>query len=108
MSRILVVDDVEALAGQYAYDLRRIAGHEVATVTTGPAALEHLQREETDCVILDLELAGSDGFDVLRALRHRGDEIGLQACGGGVVALEGAIKLLLLGARGLGVDASGK
>ena len=74
MSRILVVDDVAALAGQYAYDLRRIAGHEVATVTTGPAALEHLQREATDCVILDLELAGSDGFDVLRALRHRGDD----------------------------------
>ena len=74
MSRILVVDDVAALAGQYAYDLRRIGGHEVATATSGPAALEHLQRDETDCVILDLELAGSDGFDVLRALRHRGDE----------------------------------
>ena len=74
MSRILVVDDVPALAGQYAYDLRRIGAHEVATVASGAAALKHLEAGDTDCVILDLEMPGMDGFAVLRALRHRGDE----------------------------------
>ena len=35
MSRILVVDDVAALAEQYAYDLKRIGAHEVATAAGG-------------------------------------------------------------------------
>src|SRR5512134_1195825 len=74
MSRILVVDDVAALAGQYAYDLKRIGGHDVVTATSGAAALEHLHAGGTDCVILDLEMPGVDGFEVLRVLRHRGDE----------------------------------
>ena len=74
MSRILVVDDVATLAEQYAYDLKRIGAHEVATVTGGSAALKHLEAGDTDCVILDLEMPGMDGFAVLRALRSKGDE----------------------------------
>lgn len=74
MSRILIVDDVAALAGQYAYDLRRIGVHEVATVVSGATALKHLESGTTDCIILDLEMPGMDGFEVLRALRHRGDD----------------------------------
>ncbi|MGQ0647670.1 MAG: sigma-54-dependent transcriptional regulator [Gemmatimonadaceae bacterium] len=74
MARILVVDDIAPLAEQYAYDLRRIGAHEVATATNGAAALEHLAVGEIDCVILDLEMPGMDGFEVLRTLKHRGDE----------------------------------
>jgi len=74
MSRILVVDDVAALAGQYAYDLKRIAAHEVATASGGAAALKLLEAGGTDCVILDLEMPEMDGFAVLRALKHRGDD----------------------------------
>jgi two-component system nitrogen regulation response regulator NtrX len=73
MSRILVVDDVAALAGQYAYDLKRIGAHEVVTATNGGAALTLLEAGGIDCVILDLEMPGMDGFEVIRALRHRGD-----------------------------------
>jgi DNA-binding NtrC family response regulator len=74
MSRILVVDDVTALAEQYAYDLRRIAAHEVVTAGTGAAALKLLESGGMDCIILDLEMPGMDGFAVLRALKHRGDD----------------------------------
>ena len=74
MSRILVVDDVAALAEQYAYDLKRIAAHEVTTAANGAAALKLLESGGTDCVILDLEMPGMDGFAVLRALKHRGDD----------------------------------
>jgi DNA-binding NtrC family response regulator len=74
MSRILVVDDVAAMAEQYAYDLERIGAHEVVTATNGAAALTLLEAGGTDCVILDLEMPGMDGFEVLRTLRHRGDE----------------------------------
>jgi two-component system, NtrC family, nitrogen regulation response regulator NtrX len=74
MSTILVVDDVAALAEQYAYDLKRIGGHDVSVVTTGALAVERLAAEPLDCAILDLEMPGMDGFEVLRALRHRGVE----------------------------------
>jgi DNA-binding NtrC family response regulator len=74
MSRILLVDDVTQLADQYGYDLRRIGGHETMVAGNGPAALEMIEREAVDCVILDLEMPGMDGFEVLRILQHRGVE----------------------------------
>lgn len=75
MISVLVVDDNVALAEQYAYDLKRIAGHEVCIASGGDEALELLAREPVDCIILDLEMPGTDGFAVLRALRERGLEI---------------------------------
>ncbi|MEZ4455210.1 MAG: sigma-54 dependent transcriptional regulator [Gemmatimonadales bacterium] len=72
MNRILVVDDVAPMAAQYAYDLRRIGGFEVATATNGAAALAALEGGDVDCAILDLEMPGIDGFEVLRELAHQG------------------------------------
>jgi len=72
MTTILIVDDVPAMAEQYAYDLRRLSGHETLVAPGGDAALETLAREAVDCVILDLEMPGKDGFAVLRAMRERG------------------------------------
>jgi two-component system nitrogen regulation response regulator NtrX len=75
MTLVLVVDDVPALGEQYAYDLRRLAGYEVQVVTDGRQALERLGGEAVDCVVLDLEMPGMDGFEVLRALERRGSEV---------------------------------
>ncbi len=75
MTLILIVDDAPALAGQYAYDLRRLGGFETLTAGDGAAALEILTAEPVDCVILDLELPGMDGFEVLRALGRRGARV---------------------------------
>jgi two-component system nitrogen regulation response regulator NtrX len=75
MSRILIVDDVPAMAEQYAYDLRRIGGHEVEVAAGGEAALGRLGTTSFDCVVLDLEMPGLDGFGVLKALAHRGSEV---------------------------------
>jgi len=72
---VLVVDDVRTLADQYAYDLRRIGGHDARVATSGQAALETLAREPVDCVILDLEMPGMDGFEVLRRMKKDGLEI---------------------------------
>ncbi len=75
MSRVLVVDDVPALADQYAYDLRRLGGYETAVAHDGREALDLLSQEPADCVILDLEMPGTDGFEVLRALERRGSDV---------------------------------
>jgi two-component system nitrogen regulation response regulator NtrX len=72
VSAILVVDDVPAMAEQYAYDLKRVGGYDALVAHTGRAALDLLEREVVDCVILDLEMPGMDGFDVLRTMERRG------------------------------------
>src|SRR5262245_39132127 len=74
MTTVLIVDDVRAMAEQYAYDLRRISGFDTIVSFDGDDALASLARESIDCVILDLEMPGRDGFDVLRAMRERGIE----------------------------------
>jgi two-component system, NtrC family, nitrogen regulation response regulator NtrX len=73
--RILVVDDVAAMAEQYTYDLRRLGGYRTRTAANGREALAVLAEEEVDCIILDLEMPGMDGFDVLRTMRERGIEV---------------------------------
>jgi DNA-binding NtrC family response regulator len=75
MTLVLVVDDVAPLAEQYAYDLRRTGGYEVLVAPTGEKALEILGSAPVDCVVLDLEMPGMDGFEVLRALERKGSQV---------------------------------
>ncbi len=72
MSVVLIVDDIAAMREQYAYDLARLGGHETLTAASGAEALQILERESVDCVILDLEMPGVDGFEVLKTLEARG------------------------------------
>src|SRR5688572_25791347 len=71
-TQVLVVDDVAAMAEQYAYDLKRVGGYQTLVAAGGDQALDVLAREPIDCVVLDLEMPGTDGFEVLRRLRQRG------------------------------------
>ena len=71
-TQVLVVDDVPAMAEQYAYDLKRLGHYRTTVAATGDLALEVLAREPIDCVVLDLEMPGTDGFEVLRRLQQRG------------------------------------
>ena len=57
---------------QYAYDLKRLRGYETLVAASGRAALDCLATEPVDCVILDLEMPGMDGFEVLRAVERLG------------------------------------
>ncbi|HVQ46631.1 MAG TPA: sigma-54 dependent transcriptional regulator [Gemmatimonadales bacterium] len=75
MTLILVVDDIPALTEQYAYDLKRLGGYEVVTAIEGGKALELLRSAAVDCMILDLEMPGMDGFEVLRRLEQQGSEV---------------------------------
>ena len=72
MTLVLIVDDVPAMAEQYAYDLKRLRGYETLIAQSGRTALESLTRDSVDCVILDLEMPGMDGFEVLRAVERLG------------------------------------
>jgi len=69
---VLVVDDVPAMAEHYAYDLKRLGNYHPIVAASGEDALDLLVREPIDCVVLDLEMPGIDGFEVLRRLQQRG------------------------------------
>ncbi len=66
--RILVVEDEPDIAALVAYQLTR-EGFRVETVGTGKAALEAVNREIPDLVVLDRMLPGVSGDEVLRELR---------------------------------------
>jgi DNA-binding NtrC family response regulator len=69
---VLIVDDAQPLAEQYAYDVKRLGGYDTLTAPDGRVALDVLARDPVDCVLLDLEMPGMDGFEVLRQLERRG------------------------------------
>ncbi|MDV7222426.1 response regulator transcription factor [Streptomyces prunicolor] len=68
--RVLLVEDDEPVAESLRRGLIRY-GFEVDWVTTGAAALAH--SAPYDVVLLDLGLPDTDGLDVCKALRARGD-----------------------------------
>ncbi|HZF08575.1 MAG TPA: sigma-54 dependent transcriptional regulator [Thermoanaerobaculia bacterium] len=67
---ILIVDDEEVLQDVLTSLLRR-EGHATLSAYTGEEALEILDREEVDLVLLDLMLPGLSGQQVLRRIRQR-------------------------------------
>jgi two-component system, OmpR family, KDP operon response regulator KdpE len=67
--RILIVDDEPSILATMA-PLLRARGYEVATATTGHAALEAVDRQPPQLVILDLGLPDLDGIEVCRRLRE--------------------------------------
>jgi len=72
--KILVVDDdilvLEALEG-----LLKFSGYEVRIATRGQEALEILEKEHFDLLILDVVMPKMTGFDVCREVRKRDDEM---------------------------------
>ncbi|MEX1257530.1 MAG: response regulator transcription factor [Gemmatimonadota bacterium] len=67
---ILVVDDEPDISALVAYHLAR-ESYRVRTVSDGQEALEAVERERPDLIVLDLMLPGMPGLDVLRELRRR-------------------------------------
>ncbi|WP_094762872.1 response regulator transcription factor [Dethiosulfatibacter aminovorans] len=66
--RILIVDDEENILELLKYNLEK-NGFEVVPEDNGEDALEEMEREDFDLVILDLMLPGIDGLEVLKTIR---------------------------------------
>ena len=76
--RLLIVDDdaVDRLAVRRAISRSALAGAEISEASSASEALEILAQSSgnaVDCVLLDYNLAGDTGLDVLHALRERDD-----------------------------------
>jgi DNA-binding response OmpR family regulator len=67
MARVLIVDDEEVARISLA-EILRLDGYSIQAVGSGQAAVETLQKEPFDVLILDLKMPGMSGIDVLRTV----------------------------------------
>ena len=95
---IAVVDD-EASVRVALQRLIRAAGLDVKTFASGTEVLEFMQTRQPDCIVLDLHMPDTNGFEVQAKLTvarnrvpvivitgHDTPETGARALGGGAVA----------------------
>jgi two-component system sensor histidine kinase ChiS len=72
--RILIVDD-DVLVLEALQELLTSSEHEVRVATRGQEALEILDEEHFDLLILDVVMPKMTGFDLAREVRKRDDEM---------------------------------
>ena len=94
---ILVVDDDTIILSSLS-EFLRVEGYEVDTAGDTAAALQKLQRGSFHLVISDVNLPGSDGFELLRSIRQRhGEVVTILITGYGTI--ESAVDAIKLGAH---------
>jgi DNA-binding NtrC family response regulator len=68
--KIMLVDDEERFLETTKKLLER-KGYQVATALSGSEALDQLQKENIQVVILDVKMPGMDGMATLKAIKNR-------------------------------------
>ncbi len=76
MSGVLVVDDEPGMVDLLKWFLAS-KGHTVSTAADGPEALQKVQDERPDAVLLDINLPRMNGLEVLRRIRESDPEVGV-------------------------------
>ncbi len=72
--KILVVDDEESIHLLYREELEE-EGYEVISAMTGEEGLKLFQEEKPDLVILDINMPGMDGIEVLRQMKQMSPDV---------------------------------
>ena len=72
--RVLVVDDEHLIRWSLEHNLRK-QGYDVLTAGSGEDALRLVREEQPDLVLLDIQLPGISGMEVLEKIKEFDDEI---------------------------------
>ncbi|NJP06196.1 MAG: response regulator [Chloroflexaceae bacterium] len=72
MANILIVDDVYTVRLKIELVLRHAGRHTVRSIGSGFEAVEAAQQPYPDAIVLDIVMAGMDGFSTLQQLREAG------------------------------------
>ena len=98
--KVLLVDDEEEFVETLA-ERMRTRGMDVSTSNSGADALQLVDEEDFDVVVLDLKMPGIDGLEALKRIKHRRPDIqvvlltGYASVANGVEAIkEGALEFL--------------
>ena len=68
---VLIVDDDQSVLTML-YKVVKSNGIDAHTASSGEEALELLAHETYDCILLDVNMHGMDGFAVVQSIRRRG------------------------------------
>ncbi|WP_290648128.1 response regulator [Aquisalimonas sp.] len=68
--RILIVDDEPNIVLSLQFLMKK-SGYEVETATDGEQALEAVERQQPDLMLLDVMMPRKDGYQVCQILRER-------------------------------------
>ena len=95
-NKLLVVDDEHLIRWSLEQNLKK-QGYEVVTAGTGEDALRLVREEQPDLVLLDIQLPGISGIDVLEKIKdHDEDIIVIMVTANS--GLENAVRAMRLGA----------
>ena len=70
MKKILVVDDEKPISDIIKFNLEK-EGYEIVTAFDGEEALEKVEEESPDLIVLDVMLPKIDGLEVVREVRKK-------------------------------------
>ncbi len=79
MKKILLVDDEESLQFLYREEFTE-EGYEVVSALNGDEALKVFEEENPDLVILDIQMPGINGIEVLRQMKMKSPESPVVRC----------------------------
>ena len=74
MQKILIVEDEQPIRKLLEYNLK-LSGYDTISAADGEVAIELVQREQPDLIVLDLMLPKLDGIEVCKRLRSEGINI---------------------------------
>ncbi|RME33438.1 MAG: sigma-54-dependent Fis family transcriptional regulator [Deltaproteobacteria bacterium] len=94
--RILVVDDEQLIRWSLEQNLSK-QGYDVVTAASGEDALRIVQQDAPDLVLLDIQLPGMNGLEVLEKIKDQDDDI-IVIMVTALGVLETAVKAMRLGA----------
>ncbi|HSN57807.1 MAG TPA: response regulator [Candidatus Sulfomarinibacteraceae bacterium] len=94
--KVLLVDDEEEFVETLA-ERMRTRGMEVATTNSGADALERVDAEDFDVVVLDLKMPGIDGMEALERIKRRRPDIQVVLLTG-YATVEKGVEAIKLGA----------
>ncbi len=94
--KILVVDDEHLIRWSLEQNLKK-QGYEVATAASGEDALKFLKEETPDLMLLDIQLPGINGIDVLERVKEMEEDI-IVIMVTALGVLETAVKAMRMGA----------
>jgi len=79
MTKLLVIDDEKNIRFLYKEEFQD-EGYEVTVVASAEKAMEKIQQNRPDIILLDIKMPGMDGVEFMRRLKAKESDIPIVLC----------------------------